>query len=429
MFEVEDYRWLSTLEAQKIWQSLSSEPTTKPDALLKRLRSHLPTNHASLLVEQFELLGLAKKKVAQSHLWFWTRQLLEQSSDFETAAETALDFQPGNRVWDICCGAGADSIALANRALIVQAVDRCPIACELTRHNARSQGLAINVFDRAAEQTEIDSESYIHIDPDRRADGTRSSSLDRLSPGWDTIVSLLGRCRGMSLKLAPGTRVDLNGLAQRVERPPESVRFLAKDGSVRQQRWYWGLERWPAGSITASMHLNAPSTRRAEQFAASYSNKNAHKTTASHGWFHETFLTGDVQSMNPSNLATVPSNYVADYDPSIRAAELSSSFAKRYGWQLIDSGSGYLTSNETSVHPMVRWFSVEEVLPLDNKRIKSFARTANVRTWELKSRGLEVDLNALRKVLATEKNGETNMTILCTKLGNHHRAIFCKEVL
>lgn len=429
MFEVEDYRWLSTMEAQKIWQSLIADPTTQPDALLKRLRSHLPTNHASLLVEQFELLGLAKRKVEQPHQWFWTRQLLEQSSDFETAADTALDFQPGNRVWDICCGAGADSVALANRGLTVQAVDRCPIACELTRHNARSHGLAINVFDRAAEQTEIDPESYVHIDPDRRADGTRSSSLDRLSPGWDTIVRLLGRCRGMSLKLAPGTRVDLNGLAQRVERPPESVRFLAKDGSVRQQRWYWGLERWPAGSITASMHLNEPSTRRAEQFAASHANAKSHNTTTSHGWFHETFLTGEVHSMTSYNLASSPSAYVADYDPSLRAAELSSSFAKRYGWRLIDSSSGYLTSNEASVHPMVRWFRVEEVLPLDNKRIKSFARAANVRTWELKSRGLEVDLNALRKVLPMEKKSEESMTILCTKLGSHHRAIFCKELV
>jgi THUMP domain-like len=428
MFDVEDYRWLSTTEAQRIWQSLSVEPTTKLDALLKRLRLHLPTNHASLLAEQFELLALAKKKVAKHQLWFWTRQLLEQSSDFETAAETSLDFQAGNRVWDICCGAGADSVALANRGLIVQAVDRCPIACELTRHNSRSHGLAICVFDLAAEQTEVDSESYVHIDPDRRADGTRSSSLDRLSPGWDTIVRLLGRCRGMSLKLAPGTRVDLNGLAQRVERPPESVRFLAKDGSVRQQRWYWGLERWPEGSVTASMHLNAPSTRRAELFAAGYSNENAHNSSTSYGWFHETFLDSDIHSMNSSELVNAPNEYVADYDPSLRAAELSSSFAKRYGWQLLDSSSGYLTSNEASVHPMVRWFRVEEVLPLDNKRIKSFAREANVRTWELKSRGIDVDLNALRKVLPTEKKSDTNMTILCTKLGNHHRAIFCKEL-
>lgn len=429
MFDVDDYRWLSTSQAQKLWQSLCSEPKTKSDALLKRLRTMLPANQASLLAEQIELLAMAKKKFANPQNWFWTRQLLEQSSDFETAAETALDFPTSNRVVDICCGAGADSVGLAQRGLIVQAVDSCPIACELTRQNAQSHGLQIDVFDRSADQTEIDPHSYIHIDPDRRADGARSSSLDRLSPGWGTIVTLLGQCKGMSLKLAPGTRVDFNRLAQRVERPPESVRFLAKDGSVRQQRWYWGLERWPTGSITASMRLNEPSTRRAEHFAASQTSYRTTNSTASQGWFHETFLTEEVHSANSTNLAYAPSAFVADYDPSLRAAELSSRFAKRYGWQLMDSSSGYLTANEASVHPMVRWFQVVEVLPLDLKRIKSFARTANVRTWELKSRGLEVDLNGLRRILSTEEKCQESMTIFCTKLGDHHRAIFCKEVV
>ena len=429
MFDIDDYRWLSTSQCQKLWQSLCSEPTTRSDALLKRLRALLPANQASLLAEQIELIAMARKKVAHPQNWFWTRQLLEQSSDFETAAETALDFPTGNRVWDICCGAGADSVALAHLGLIVQAVDHCPIACELTRHNAQSHGLQINVFDRSADQTEFDPNSYINIDPDRRKEGARSSSLDRLSPSWETVVTLLGKCQGMSLKLAPGTRVDFDGLAHRVERPPESVRFLSKDGSVRQQRWCWGLERWPTGSITASMHLNEPSTRRAEQFVASQPGERTPNATASQGWFHETFSTKEVHSMNSSNLAYAPSAFVADYDPSLRAAELSSCFAKRWGWQLMDSSSGYLTATEASVHPMVRWFRVLEVLPLDNKRIKSFARAANVRTWELKSRGLEVDLNGLRKILPTEKKSQESMTILCTKLGNHHRAIFCKEVV
>ena len=321
------------------------------------------------------------------------------------------------------------SVALANRGLHVQAVDRCPIACELTRHNAQSHELPIDVIEGTAEEIKIDPESYIHIDPDRRADGTRSSRLDRLSPGWDTVLALLGQCRGMSLKLAPGTRVDWKNLENRAERPPESVRFLAKDGSVKQQRWYWGLERWPAGSITASMHLNEPSNRRAEQFAASGSNPGKHMTTPSRGWFHETFSKEDVQVANSSCLASAPGEFVADCDPSLRAAELSSSFAKRYGWQLIDSRSGYLTSNKPSVHPMVRWFRVLEILPLDNKRMKSFARTANVRTWELKSRGIDVDLNALRKILPVEKNSEECMTIFCTKFGGLHRAIFCTEML
>ncbi len=427
MFQVDDYRWLTSTNAQNYWQALCIERVCNPDLLLKRLRSSLPANQASILLEQVELLSLAKRKVINPHDWFWTRQLLEQSSDQETAIETAFDFPSESKVWDICCGAGADTVALSKRNLNVTAIDRCSVACELTRHNALSHGLQIEVFDRSAEEAVIDQGSYIHIDPDRRADGNRSSSLDRLSPAWHTIVKLLKQCQGMSLKLAPGTRVDLQRLHNQIERPPESIRFLSKDGSVRQQRWYWGLERWPVGSITASMHLNEPSTRRAAQFEMTCPRNTAGQTSTSPNWFHETFLTEDVHAYDNQNVTNSLSEFVADYDPSIRAAELSACFAMRYGWQLVDSNSGYITASRALVHPMVRWFRVLDNLPLDKKQIRTYARNAKVRTWELKSRGLEVDLDGLRRILPSDVTSTARMTILCTKIGNQHRAIFCRE--
>ncbi len=424
MRQVEDYEWLSSPLAQRHWLELCLAPATHPDSLLKRLRSILPVNYASVLIDQLKLLPLAKRKVSNPKQWFWTRQLLEQASDQETASETAMDFPVGSRIVDICSGAGADSIALANRGHQVTAIDRCPIACELTKHNAKSHGLNIETVNREASETVVEIGDYVHIDPDRRADGNRSSSLERLSPGWEAIKQLLARCRGMSLKIAPGTRVDLEAMSRSAERIPDSLRFLSKDGSVRQQRWYWGLERWPIGSITASMLLNTPSEHRALQFKG----KQHPNTRLLCGWFHETFLAKDVAPLAARILTQAPLDYVGDYDPSIRAAEMSVSFANRYGWRLIDSDSGYLTASTASVHPMVRWFQVLDVLPLDKRQIKSYARDSDVHTWELKSRGLEVELTALRKILPCASTSKESQTILCTKMGGQHRAIFCKEV-
>ncbi len=432
MFQVEDYRWLTSQIAQPYWLELLQNTTSKTGSLLKGLRSHLPANYASILLEQFELQVLAKRKVPDPQRWFWTRQLLEQSSDSETALETALDFPLDGLVIDVCCGAGADAIALANRGLSVSAIDRCSIACELTRHNARSQGLVFEVLNVAAEVAEVEMGSFIHIDPDRRAEGTRTSSLEKLSPTWETIMRLLKRCRGMSLKLAPGTRSDYNGLKHHVDRPPQAIRFLSRDGSVRQQRWYWGLARWPEQSITASMHLNEPSSRRALQFATGHedslepSESTSGKTKMFKDWFHETFQYSDL-ARSDATVTVKPSDFVADYDPSIRAADLSWCFANRYGCQLIDSKNGYFTASQPSIHPMVRWFKVVDILPLDSKRMKSYAKDARVQTWELKSRGLDVDLNALRKILSCDCKSSKKMTILCTQLGNSHRAIFCTE--
>lgn len=428
MRQIEDYEWLSTPQAQQRWRDLCNEISVNSASMLKRLRSTLTTNQASVLIEQLDLIALAKRKVSDPQQWFWTRQLLEQSSDQETASDTACDFPPQSRVIDVCCGAGADSVALANQRHSVTSIDRCPIACELTKHNAMSHGLNIEVFNREAGNSLDVPRDYIHIDPDRRADGSRSSSLDRLSPTWDTIAQLLKRCRGMSLKLAPGTRADLKGMARNKESIPESLRFLSKDGSVRQQRWYWGLERWPTDSITASMFLNTSSSRRAMQFfAAKHTIPPNANTSTSPGWFHETFSLDDMATSEDMAVTDKPLEFVADYDPSIRAAELSSSFAHRYGWQLIDSNSGYVTASKTLVHPMVRWFQVVDILPLDKRQIKSYVRESRVYAWELKSRGLEVDLTALRKILPCDSNSDETRTILCLKIGRQHRVVFCKE--
>ena len=429
MFQVDDYRWLCSEVAKRYWSELGLNAECRSEVLLKKLRASLPIQHAALLVEQLELQTLAKRKFADSPKWFWTKQLLEQSSDHETGMETASDFPSDSQVVDICCGAGADAIAIAERSCHVTAIDRCPIACELTRYNAKSHGFSIRVLDQSAEETEVSADSFIHVDPDRRADGSRSSSLDRLSPSWETVLQLLGKCRGMSLKLAPGTRVEWQGLKHRTDRSPQAVRFLSKDGSVRQQRWYWGIDRWPNDSITASMRLNAPSTLRASKMAVPMSEQMALDTrwnSTSHGWFHETFLVSD-KRLNECLFTIAPKDFVADYDPSIRAAEMSVRFAERYGWELIDSDSGYLTSKNPTTHPMVRWFKVLENLPLDTKRIKAYAKSLSVHTWELKSRGLEVDLNGLRRILPCDATSERTMTILCTKLGKSHRAIFCEE--
>ena len=100
MFTIDDYSWLDSPESQMHWQSISRDPSVPASAILKRLRQSLTIPQASLLLEQYELLTASRKKVANPGDWFWTRQLLEQSSDEETASETALDFPAGASVND-----------------------------------------------------------------------------------------------------------------------------------------------------------------------------------------------------------------------------------------------------------------------------------------------------------------------------------------
>ncbi len=107
--------------------------------------------------------------------WRWTRILLEQSSDYWCAQETALDFPNGIPVVDVCCGAGADSIALScGRS--VTSVDLDPVAAQLTDLNSVLHQCSLTVQCKDANDLALPEDAYLHIDPDRRQGGGRVTS-------------------------------------------------------------------------------------------------------------------------------------------------------------------------------------------------------------------------------------------------------------
>lgn len=405
MVSIDDIQWLGSIQARQFWDSISTQPANQASAVLNRARQLFTPARASLIAMQFELLSVAKKKVLEPTRWFWTRQLLEQASDELTANETAADFPSDSHVHDICCGAGSDAIALASRNWNVTAYDRCAIACELTRLNAESKGKQIKVVETSAEDILVPTNDFINIDPDRRAEGRRVTNLDRLAPSAETILSLVARARGLSLKLSPGLRIDRTASSE-VILAPESIRYLSKDGAVKQQRWYWGIDRWPKDSIAVSTHSKS----------------------SNYAWAHEVFDRDPISNERNPSLIDRCLDYVADYDPAIRAAEKGAEFASRYQWNIIDSNSGYLTASQPTPHPMVRWFRLLQDIPMDRKQMKAMAKSLLPKAWELKSRGVDIDLDQMRKYLPTGSQSGGTLTILLTLVGGRHRALFCSEV-
>jgi hypothetical protein len=217
-------------------------------------------------------------------------------------------------------------------------------------------------------------------------------------------------------------------LPQQIDHPPESIRFIAKEGTVRQQRWSWGLNRWPRNSITVSMLLNERSKKIADSFPKEHATLDGTRACSDGNWFHETFLQSTMVRHVGDVTTDEAGEFVADYDPSLRAAELGPSFAARYGWHLLNTGSGYITSGNPMAHPLVRWYRVLENVPLDRKQLKSLSKQLSAKRWELKSRGVDIDLDAIRKLLATDRSSERGLSILFTQLGEHHRALICEEV-
>lgn len=398
MLQESDYEWLASEQAIATWRMMHSTRTGPEGFVGGQVHQVTNKRYETLLREQWELSHIAKAKFPNHESWFWTRTLLEQSSDAWCAAETAKDFPNNTRIVDLCCGAGADAMALAACDHVVLAVDQSPISVSLLKANAKLQGQRLDVRCEAAEAIELRPEDYLNIDPDRRPTGKRATSIEGLQPSWNVVSRLIAGSRGASIKVAPATEWT------ELDQEPDSVRFLSRDRSVRQQRWLWRLDRWPKGSIVVSAHSKSE-------------------------WSHEVFPQGDQNSVLAGHVhAKEPGDYVADYDPVIRAARVSTAFASRIGCKMLDSAGGYFTADDCAPHGMVRWFRVIDVLSMDSKKLRAYARSARVGAWELKSRGVTIDLDKVRKELPTAADSSKSCTLLFSKISGRPRVIVAEPI-
>ncbi len=410
--DLEDYRWLNTPEAREAWALWLQNPNApfplrgpgvSPGATFS-IPGETPgprTKHRlAILQTQLSFLKTSKEKFPDPEHWFWTRKLLEQSSDYWCAHETALDIPSGIPVVDLCSGAGADAIAIAKKGHAVTAYDIDPVANALLTANASANGTSVEAILRSAESVVASEDFFIHIDPDRRGMGARVTSVEDFLPRWESLEPMIAKSAGISMKVAPATRFESEC------EPPHVIRFLSRNRSVRQQRWIWRGERWPTDSIVVSVY---------------------HRQR----WDHEVFDRNEALNEpfeKRSGLFTDRLEaFVGDYDPAIRAAGVASRFAKRLSCQQLHE-NGYLIASQPIEHPMVRWFRVIDQLSMDRKKLVAFSRTTPAAVWELKSRGVEFPLEPLRKQLVTSPESDRQLTILFTRVGNRNRAIVGEEL-
>ncbi len=381
---------------------------------------------ATMLGHQRQQRSRAAKKFSDPERWLWTAKLLEQSSDGKVATMTATAFPNDARVIDLCCGAGADSVALARRGPVT-AVDRCEIACALARANLAMHfpsslvdsppfGL-VSKLDRrqyevicsAAESVEIQTEDWIHVDPDRRSNSGRTTLATFFHPGLDFLVNLIDRSAEGSIKLAPATKCEYENAGVdssstiKVDQAKIGRQFIAWGGSVRQQRWWWNVETYPAGTNTVSI------------------------LDRDDKWAHWTVLSHDISQCDPwSDIVDEVDEiqgYVGDTDGCVRAAGLQTLLATNLKAKIIGNPFGYIVKRdkpETS-SPFVDWFEIQATMSLDRKRLRTYLRERNVGVLEIKVRNIEMDPEMLRKEMKLK--GSESATLLITRCGSKIIAI------
>lgn len=181
------------------------------DPLAVALDPHVP--HARLVATQVKYLARAASKLpsyaaAQCIL---PPLAFEQASSEECATHKNIT---GERLLDLTCGLGVDTLALSRRFRHVTALERDPLLARITAYNLRLLGANnVEVICASAEeflQHNTDHFDWIFADPDRRsAEGRKLVRLEDCSPDLLTLKPLIDRTsERLCIKNSPLFDVD-----------------------------------------------------------------------------------------------------------------------------------------------------------------------------------------------------------------------------
>jgi SAM-dependent methyltransferase len=362
---------------------------------LARLRAEVGPEHAGPAWELARLRARARPVFgADADVLFLTADALEQAGRPELAARRAARLMAGGttRVADLGCAAGTDTVALARAAASVVAVDRDPVARELTAANVHALGVAdrVEVLDAdvvdlvAAADGNVAGCGAATLDPARRAGGRRQLDPDRWSPPWSTVTSLLDRVPASVVKVAPGLDHD---------RVPDGVEaeWVSVGGSI-VEALLWGRP------LSATW-------RRA--------------TLVRDGVVHE--MTADADP-GPAEVAPVR-GWLHEPDPAVIRSGLVSLAAADLGATLLDPTIAYLTSDAAADSPWVSSYRVDAVLPFNLKKLKALLRSRGVGRVVVKKRGSPIEPETLARRLRGPGSGSA--VVVVTRVAGAPTVLVC----
>ncbi|MCW2581992.1 MAG: uncharacterized protein JWQ53_782, partial [Klenkia sp.] len=296
-------------------------------------------------------------------------------------------------VADLGCASGTDTVALARAGARVTAVDRDPVARELTAINTAALGLC-GVTVRDADVVDLvadarggrvaDCDAAV-LDPARRANGRRVLDPDGWSPPWSTVTALLDAVPTCVVKVAPGLDHD---------RVPAGVEaeWVSVGGSIVEALL------WGRGLSTT--------WRRATQLRA--------------GAWHE--LTA-AEDPGRAPVAAVR-QWLHEPDPAVIRSGLVATVAAELDATLVDPQIAYLTSDAAADSPWVSSHRVTDVLPFSVKRLRALLRERGVGSVTVKKRGSAVEPEALVRQL--RGRGDGHAVVVVTRVLDVPTVLLCQ---
>lgn len=371
------------------------DSTDEAAATVSRLRAAgLSPDLVSAVVGQARLRTRARTKFgAFADRMLFTRAGLEQATRLEIGARHAGRFRSAEveRVADLGCGIGGDSLAFAGIGLDVLAVDADEVTAAMAAYNLAPFGDAATVLHARAEEVELADADAVWLDPARRTAGhgeTTRVGAAEWSPALEWVWEVASR-RPAGIKLGPG--FDRTQIPQDAE-----AQWISVDGSTIE------LVVW-TGSLAR------PGVRRA---ALVIRGGRAAELTAA----------ADAPDAEVRPLGA----YLHEPEGAVIRARLIGEVARAIDAGMLDPKVAYLTSDTEASSPFVQSFRIRETLPNDVKALSRALRERGIGTLEIKKRAVDVDPATLRARLKLK--GAAAATLIVTRIGDRRVTLLADRV-
>ncbi len=370
-------------EGQALLREVRGVEPAQELAVATRLRQRHAPALVSAALAQSRLRARAEAKFgpADAHALYFTADGLEQATRTPVAGHRARRMRSlGVRsAVDLCCGIGADALALAREGIRVLAVDRSPLTCAVARANAAALGLADLVEVRCADVTEVDTGGWdaLFADPARRTGRSRVFDPEGYSPPLSWAVRTARTAPLAALKVAPGIPHEAVPAETEAE-------WVSCGGDVKEAVLWFGGGCTGTGGVRATL-------------------LPAGETLAGEGL--------------PDPEVGPVGRYLYEPDGAVVRAHLVAELAQRVAGRLIDPTIAYVTTDAVHPTPFATGYEITDALPFHVKKLRALLRERGVGVVTVKKRGSAVEPEELRRKLKLDpKAASGSCTVFLTRI-------------
>lgn len=390
------------------------------DALKARRVAGLQPWQRATLETQAGFRIRSAKRFPEPENWLWTERSLAQASDWWSAVFKASLFPKASTVVDACCGAGADLVALSDNHQ-TRGVDSDPVMTHLSRCNLALHGVRAELTTAAFDPQILHRDQYLHVDPDRRANGLqKKTTVDELfSPPLPEVLPAALRVVGAMIKLAPSTQYSEDVFP--VIQSEASRMWIGNQGECRQQLLLLGDLREQVKKLQSET-IHDRIAVLAEPNPTLQIGDESELGCTEH-------FSGSSQLLEAGNGEVVQevSSYLYDLHSVLHASELHWQWAEPLSMRPLSSVQGYYTSEHRILSPWARCYRVLQVIPWDDRRVRKVLRGLGAGIVEVKNRLHRLDANGSQRRYSSP-DGRA-LTLLVTRMGARVRAIVAERVV